>query len=309
MKHWPQFLLCLLLSGSIWLIHNLSQVYTGVVNVSVVAHSELLGRAAKSRTAVSVGARCSATGFRLLRLKHQGRDVHVDIHGEDLIPAGGDLYTVSAAEMAKYSSDIFGEGVELVTFLNQSYSFEFSPETYKTVPVKAVYSASFKPQYMAAGPMNVSPDSVTVYGDDANLATVEAVLTKVLTLNDLSKSVGGMVKLVPVPGLRMSERDVTWSLDVVRFVELRSDVSIGVRNVPQGVSFSVYPSRTEAVFLCQFPTRSDPAATCEFYVDYDEFLGSESGRCVCHADNVPPYVLKWRLGQEIFDCMVREEAE
>ena len=309
MKRWTQFLLCLLLSGSIWLIHNLSQTYTGVVNVSVIAHSGLKGRASASRSAVGVGARCSATGFRLLRLKHQRRDVHVDIHEEDLVPSGGDRYTVSAAEMAKYSSELFGEGVDLVTFLNQNYSFEFGPENFKTVPVRAVYSASFKPQYMAAAPMSVTPDSVTVYGDDSKLATIDEILTKALSINDLSKSVGGVVKLVPVNGLRMSEKDVTWSLEVVRYVELHSDVTIGVRNVPAGVSLSVYPSRTSAVFLCRFPVRGDPAGTCEFYVDYDEFIKSESGRVVGRADNVPPYVIEWRLGQELFDCMVREDAQ
>ena len=157
--------------------------------------------------------------------------------------------------------------------------------------------------------MSVTPDSVTVYGDDSKLATVDEVLTKALSINDLSKSVGGVVKLVPVNGLRMSEKDVTWSLEVVRYVELHSDVTIGVRNVPAGVSLSVYPSRTSAVFLCRFPVRGDPAGTCEFYVDYDEFIKSESGRVVGRADNVPPYVIEWRLGQELFDCMVREDAQ
>lgn len=297
-----------MLSGSIWLIHNLSQTYTGVVNVSVVAHSGLKGRAAASRVAVSVSARCSATGFRLMRLKHQKNDIHLDVHVEDLVPSGGDKYIVPAAEMAKYSSELFGEGVELVTFLNQNYVFEFDEEDYKVVPVRAVYSASYKAQYMAAGPIDVEPDSVVIYGDAAKLASVDEILTKALSLNDLSKSMGGVVKLVAPQGLRMSEKDVTWSLEVVRYVEMRSEVSIGVRNVPPDVAFSVYPSRSEAVFLCEFPTRSDPSATCEFYVDYEEFLKSESGRCVPRADNVPAYVLEWHLDRELFDCMVREDT-
>ena len=166
MKRWTQFLLCFLLSGGIWLIHNLSQKYTGVVSVSVAAHSGLKGRSASASTAVPVSARCSATGFRLLRLNHQNRDVHINVNEEDLVFSGGDRYTVSAAEMAKYSSDIFGEGVDLVTFLNQSYTFEFQPENFKTVPVRPVFSVSYKPQYMAAGPMSLSPDEVTVYGKD-----------------------------------------------------------------------------------------------------------------------------------------------
>ncbi|MBR5905867.1 MAG: YbbR-like domain-containing protein [Bacteroidales bacterium] len=308
MKNWPHFLLCLLLSASIWLIHNLAQDYAGLVTVPVMAHSALKGRAADAKEAVMVSARCSATGFKLLQLKHQRRDAQVSIHEEDLVWAGEDKYQVSAAEMAKYTSDIFGDGVTLITFLNQNYTFEFAAENYKTVPVKAVFSAYYKPQYMAAGPMKLVPDSVTVYGEADKLAAIEEVVTRSLTFNDLSKSKGGVVRLVEEPGLRMSDRDVTWSLEVVRYVELRSKVRLAVHNVPAGVAFSVYPSHAEAVFRCEFPAREDPAESCEFYVDYAEFASSHSGRCVAHCDKLPPYVIEWRLEPETFDCMVVEDA-
>ncbi len=309
MKRWTQFLLCLLLSASIWLIHNLSQEYAGVVSVSVLAQSTLKGRASVAREAVVVSARCSATGFKLIQLNYQQRDVKVAIHAEDLVPSGDDTFVVSAAEMAKYSSDIFGEGVTLLTFLNQSYSFKFTPENYKTVPVRAVFSATFKPQYMASGPVVLHPDSVTVYGSEAALASLDAVLTRDLSFGDLSKSVSGAVRLIGAPGLRMSDSEVAWSLDVVRYVEMRSTVPVGVRGVPKGVSFSVYPSTAQAVFRCQFPSRSNPAESCEFYVDYDEFTHSKSGRCVAHCDNLPANVIEWTLEPDVFDCMLREDAE
>lgn len=309
MKRWPQFLLCLLLSSSIWLIHNLSQNYAGVVSVSVVAKSGLKGRAAVSRTAVSVSARCSATGFKLLQLKHNRRDVPVDIHAEDLVWAGDDRYYVPASEMAKYTSDIFGDGVTLITFLNQSYSFEFAPENNKTVPVLAVYSASFRPQYMSDGPMKLTPDSVTLYGEASKLAAVDKVLTRSINLPELRKSRSGVVKLVPPSGLRMSDHDVTWSLEVSRFVEVRSNVRIEVRGVPAGQRLSVYPSSAEAVFRCHFPAKGNPAESCVFYVDYEEFASSLSGRCVAHCDNLPESVIDWSLEPETFGCMVMEDEQ
>ena len=309
MKRWSQFLLCLLLSASIWLIHNLSQEYAGVVSVSVLPESSLKGRASVARESVTVSARCSATGFKLIQLNHQQRDIRVKIHAEDLVSSGDDRYTVSAVEMAKYSSEIFGESVKLITFLNQSYTFSFAAENYKTVPIRAVFSATYKPQYMAAGPVVLHPDSVTVYGSEASLASLDAVLTKDLSFSDLSKNVNGAVRLIQAPGVRMSETEVAWSLDVVRYVELRSEVKIGARGVPLGTGFSVYPSTATAVFRCQFPARSNPAETCNFYIDYEEFQSSLTGRCVPHCDNMPAYVITWHLEPEVFDCVEREEAE
>lgn len=162
---------------------------------------------------------------------------------------------------------------------------------------------------MASGPVVLHPDSVTVYGSEAALASLDAVLTRDLSFGDLSKSVSGAVRLIGAPGLRMSDSEVAWSLDVVRYVEMRSTVPVGVRGVPKGVSFSVYPSTAQAVFRCQFPSRSNPAESCEFYVDYDEFTHSKSGRCVAHCDNLPANVIEWTLEPDVFDCMLREDAE
>ena len=308
MKHWPQFLLCLLLSASFWLIHNLSQVYAGVVSVPVVAHSGIKGRSAESRDAVTVSARCSATGFKLLQLKHSGKTLPVDIHAEDLVWAGGDNYTVSASEMAKYTSDIFGDGVTLITFLNQSYTFEFASENYKTVPVRPVIDISYRSQYMPSGPIRLSPDSVTVYGEDVKLAAIDEVVTKSLTYNDVAKDIGGVAHLVRVPGIRMSDTEVTWSLDVVRFVEVKSTVSLKLKNVPPGVDFHVYPSSAEVLFHCHFPSKGDPAADCEFYIDYEEFASSLSGRCLARCDELPAYVIDWDIEPDIFECLVMEGA-
>ena len=118
-----------------------------------------------------------------------------------------------------------------------------------------------------------------------------------------------MVKLVQPQGLRISEKEVTWSLDVARFVEIRSDVKVEVRNVPPGVTFSAYPSTALAVFRCQFPSKGNPLETTRFYVDYRDFASSVSGRCVAHCENLPQYVIDWHLEPEVFDCMVREDAQ
>ena len=309
MKRWTQFLLCLLLSASIWLIHNLSHTYTGVVSVPVLVSSSLHGRSSTAREAVTLNARCSATGFRLLRLQHIDRDVPVTINPEDFVYSEeDDKYVVSASEMAKYASEIFGEGVNLVTFLNQSYAFSFDRENFKTVPVKPVWTASYKTQYMPLGPMRVQPDSVTVYGEASRLAVVDAVFTKPVNLSELSRNESGVVRLSLPRGVRISDTEVTWSLDVVRYVECRRDVAILTRNVPEGVTLSVFPPVADAVFLCVFPMRSDPSEG-EFYIDYEDFAQSVSGRCVARADDLPQEVIEWRLEPEVFECMEMEDAQ
>lgn len=308
MKRWTQFLLCLLLSASIWLIHNLSQSYTGAVTVSVLAKSALKGRADTASEGVILNARVTATGFRLISIRRSSKDVTVTVDPADFEYSSlDDRFYVSASNLAKYSSDIFGEGVVLVNFLNQSYGFSFRRENNRTVPVKPVVNASYKPQYMPVGQMRIQPDSVVVYGSETVLDGIDAVFTRPITLGDLSKNVSGVARLVPVQGLRMSESEVTWALDVVRYVEQTSEVKIVVRGAPAGVRLSVFPSTAHAVFRCRFPSKGNPAEVCEFYVDYAEFARSISGNCVVRCSNLPAGVISWTIDPEVVDCMEMED--
>ncbi|MBQ7623333.1 MAG: hypothetical protein IJS66_06320 [Bacteroidales bacterium] len=307
MKRWTQFLLCFLLSAGIWLVHNLSHKYSGVVNVPVVAHTSLLGYSEYSRGSVSVSARCQATGFRLLRLNHSSKTVTVTVNPEDFTPAGDGVFTISAAELVKYVPAIFGEDVTLLAFLSQNFSFSFDAETFRTVAVKPVYSASFSPQYMADGPVKLHPDSVTVYGNPLLLSSVNEVLTKPFATGELDNGASGVVRLSQPSGLRLSMQEVAWSLDVVRFVEVRTRVKPQPRNVPSGIEFSLYPPVAEAVLKCRFPLRSDPSSELLFYVDYNEFETSPSGRCIARCDSCPTDVLEYTLEPEVFDCIAVEE--
>ena len=48
-----------------------------------------------------------------------------------------------------------------------------------------------------------------------------------------------------------------------------------------------------------------PAATAEFYIDYRDFAGSRTGRCVPRADGIPPQVIDYTVTPEVFDCLVK----
>ena len=144
-----------------------------------------------------------------------------------------------------------------------------------------------------------------VYGEPSRLENVTSVSTKPLDLDDLRNSTHGKVKLEAPSGVRLSDEEAVYSLDVTRYVEIRSEVRIETRNVPARVDLAVLPSTATAVFRCIFPTTADPAAQTTFYIDYRDFAGSLSGRCVAHCEGLPSNVIDYTLSPEVFDCLVR----
>ena len=297
------FLLAVLLSFTIWFIHNLSQDFSDIVTVNVRAVSNIEGRAQRSSEPVSVAARCTATGFRHISMSLRRKEVSVTMDRGDFAKGEGDFYLVDAPTLMKYSQAIFGDRVHPETFISAQVQFRFPAENHKKVPVQAVRLLSYRPQYMAVGPMVISPDSVTVYGDPRLLSGLDRVMTRQIVLSDIRGSVHGVVRLETPAGLRLSSDEVTYSLDVLRFVEIRAKVPVGVRNVPAGHRLSVLPSTADVVFRCMFPLSASPADRVELFIDWSDFAMSRSGRCVARYDALPEGVIEMEIEPEVFECL------
>lgn len=304
-NYWVQLVICLLVSSGIWLLHNLSQSFVSVVSVPVVARTSLPARAELSATDATITAQVRASGYKHLRLAgKKRRPVRIDFDPADFEHLRADLYAIPTARLYKYSTALFGEAATVESFISTDPQFLFNEVTHKKVPVQRVQNLSFEPQYMATREMSVSPDSVYVYGEPSRLEYIDRILTRPIELRDISASVHGTVRLDAPVGVRLSDNEVVYSLDVVRYVEMRRQVKIQTRNVPSHMSLSVLPSNAEVVLHCVFPMASDPFDKMEFYVDYGDFRESISGRCVAKCSGVPSGVIDWTIEPEVFDCII-----
>lgn len=297
--------MCLLLSFGVWLVMNLSRVNVSDVTVRVIAVSNITGRSPESVSDVSISARCSASGFRIVGLERRKRPVRVRFDADDFTRVGEDLFILQDSDLRRYVSDIFGEGVEVGNFLAKSYQFRFSAEKCVKVPVVAVAYLTFRPQYMAASDMEISPDSVYVYGKPEILAGVGRITTEVISLRDLDSDARGRAALEVPEGVRLSEADAEYSLDVTRFVELVADKPVRRRNLPQDADLAVLPGTVRLTVRCPFPLGGNPLDNAEVYVDYADFVRSVSGKCAVRFDGGGGDFLYWKCEPDFCDCVVR----
>lgn len=302
MKSWGPFLLCLLLSLGIWLAHNLSLTYTDLVSVGVVAESNLEGRAQRSNAEVEVTARVRASGFNLIWMARR-RNVTVFFQAEDLEHRDGDVYAISAADLQKYAPYIFGDDTVVESFSARELQFRFKPEYSRKVPVRAVRSLSFRPQYILRGDIALEPDSVLIFGDKWRVDDIDAVYTRNISHSDLRKSVHGTVKLEKPSGVRLSTDQIAYSIELTRFVELEGEVPVQMRGVPPGVKMLLRPATVQLQLKCIFPLSSNPVDQAVVYADYAEFLASRGGACILHCDHLPQSVIDARVVPEVCDCI------
>lgn len=303
MKKYYAFLVCLVISAGIWTVHYLSQTFSDVVSVQVIASSNLDGYAVMSTSPVTLSARCRTTGFRLIPLVRNNRRPRiVKFDASDFQKEGEGLFSIPSSYIFKYSEQIFGPGVSLENLVSQNAVFHFASENSRKVPVRPVQTMLFRQQYMPVGEMKTTPDSVVIYGEPELISAIDKVLTQPISLSDIHADVNGMIRLENLHGVRISATEVSYTQSVSRYVEISSEIRIEVRNVPSGRKFNIYPTTAKVVFNCSFPLLQDPLETAKLYVDYSDFSNSLSGKCIIGVEGLPKGVLNYKVLPELCEC-------
>lgn len=307
-RDWAVLLLALLLAFSIWLIHNLSLKYNDYLTVSVQAHCNIDGHAAISSNTCDVVARGRAVGYKVLKLNLKGHSkaVAVDFSSSVMKHKEGDIYYVTSDALQEYAHLIYGSGVTIEYFVSDTLFYRFPTVDNKKVPVHPVYSLSYASQYMSDGQMSITPDSVYVYGEPNRLETISQVYTKPVRHSDLQSNVTGVVELEKIRGVRISEKQVRYSIDVVRYVEIRSEAPVRYVNVPSDKSLMVYPSSVSVSLRCVYPLPSDFAAQPHVFVDYNDFVASVSGKCPVRLMNPGSAVINYDVDPAYVECMLED---
>ena len=302
-RDWVFFVLALLLSFGIWLIHNLGLEYSGQISVPVVAESSLDGHSNLSTVSSSVVAVCHTTGYNHLRTSMRDKDVRVLIDPSDLRHGRGDEYTLSGSAMNNYVKQFFGDGVSVEAFITDTLKFIFPRENFKKVPVEVIQELSYRSQYMATSTLKLEPDSVYVYGDDLHIANVVMVSTTPLKAADIHNDLHGILKIKKLAGVRFSSDEVKYSQPVSRYIEIKTPLPVTIRDLPAGKKVSIYPSTAEVTFRCIFPITYDPVGKVGVYIDYEDFASSRSGRCVPRFDALPQGVIDCTVNPQVFECL------
>ena len=307
-RDWAVLLLALLLAFSIWVIHNLSLKYNDYLTVTVTAKCSIDGHSAMASNTCDVVARGRATGYKVLKFNAPGRrkPVTVDFSPSVMKHMEGDLYYVTSDALQEYTHLIYGTGVSIEYFVSDTLFYRFPIVNSKKVPVHPVTSLTYDSQYMSDGQIEISPDSVYVYGEPHRLETVSQVYTRPIKYSMLNSNVSGVVELERMRGVSFSENQVRYSIDVVRFVEMTSVVPVRCINVPSDKMLMVYPSSVNVALKCVYPLPARFENQPDIYVDYNDFLISVSGKCPARMVDMGSGIIDVDIDPVYVECRLEE---
>ena len=301
-------LLALLLAFSTWLIHNLSLRYNDYLKVSVTALCNIDGHSDESENRCEVMARCRTTGYQVIKynFRSRSREVKVQFQPSVMKRKSEDVFYLTSSDLQEYSHLIYGDKVTVEYFVSDTLFFKFPVQNSRRVPVYLVHSLSFRPQYMNSSEFTCVPDTITIYGDKYKIDKIDKVFTTPIKKTDLYENIQGVASIEKMRGVRYSDNEVRYSMDVSRFVELKNTYQVQVVNVPADKKLLVYPSYVEATLKCKYPVIDDVIDNVSFVVDYEDFVTSLSGKCAVTARGLTDNVLSYQISPVAVDCVLEE---
>lgn len=302
------FLLALLLAFSIWLIHNLSLKYNDYLTSTVIAQCNIEGHTGVSINESDIVARCRATGYKVILsdIKAHRKPLYVSFDLSVMKHKEDDLFYVLSSDLTEYAHLIYGDGVTLDYFVTDTVFFRFPEVDYKKVPVHPVYSVSYMSQHMSDGQLQVIPDSVLIYGEAYRLESIDKVFTEQIRHSSLSSDVQGVIRLEKIRNVRLSVDEVHYIIDVDRYVEDVKVLPVKLVNAPSDKKVHIYPSTVRLLAKYAFPLTGRSYENLELIVDYNDYVGSLSGKCPVRLADQPQGMISYEVEPVAVNCVVED---
>ncbi|MEE2954129.1 MAG: hypothetical protein VX347_03050 [Bacteroidota bacterium] len=142
----------------------------------------------------------------------------------------------------KEISSAISQYMQIISILPDTVSISFTAKHAKLVPIKFIHTISFKDRFRLSEDINISPDSIFIYGDITYLKQIDHIATDLVEFNQVSRNVFKQVNLKVIDGILFSENSIDIEMVVEEYAERDINISINFFNLPLGYNIKLFPN-------------------------------------------------------------------
>ncbi len=229
--------LSVIFSIILWISISLSNDYYATVYVPVKLVNFPTGYSTATKIPDDISVKLKGQGWKLLGVNLSTKSDYT-ISVEDSGKINVNLYNF-LGENQWLSSDI-----EVIDMTPDTLSFYVEKDFMKKVAIVADLDLNYKPGYGLATPIQVSPDSTTLYGPRSVVRNLTFVYTKRKTFEKLDDGLRGQVQLEDLPGVIYKDREVSVYLNVQKIVDKNfDDVDVQIIDLPVDREVVLLPNK------------------------------------------------------------------
>lgn len=249
------FFKCVLFSAIAWVLFAVSNkyIYSKYVGLEYINFPD--NKAFMAMQPDSAVVKIEATGWQLLftSLTEDDPLVQVDLSGLQ------NRDFISFANQIGFINRQFPSNQRVVSVSPDTLFFDFSAQTEKRVPVNVKYDLGFARQFGLIGPIEVSPEYVTVRGPREEILEIQHWDTDTLILSGLNAPVAQSVYMNThlQPNLKVSPAQVNVVVPVGEMTEKEIEVAIEVINDDAYRAIKLLPGKVRLTVLVSLMDYAD----------------------------------------------------
>ena len=130
--------------------------------------------------------------------------------------------------------------------------FRFQKKESKKVKIVFNGDLNFSSQYRMKDKIQLSPDSVFVFGPKEKISKIHFVESEDTAFENIEKAIKQDLKLNEMEGISFSEKKVQIQFEVEKFTEKIIELPLNVINVPKGYKIKCYPAKIDIAITVAF---------------------------------------------------------
>ncbi len=249
------FLVCLVISTSIWFLIALSKNYTTIISFPVKYINLPEDQVVVNQLTDRVSLEVTSHGFSLLSYKlfQSNKTIMIDASTFRQRRSGevAKTYITTRTLFDRISLQL-GNETKVSQILPDTIYINYSEKMTKTVLIRPDVTLNFKQQFMLAGEVDVRPPVVDITGPKILLDTMESIATYPLVFEaldeDVTQRIGYHMKS-KIKDITYSPQSAIVNIPVDEFTEGVKKAPIEVRNVPSGTVVKTFPDSIAVSYL------------------------------------------------------------
>ena len=311
-SEWMVLLISLLLAFFLWFIHELTQKYTVTMKFKVTVETDIAGHAGVSTSDDVLVLRGTGTGSKIVRVRRSSNkagSLHLKVDGDKfhLLKSDPSVFELRTADIESELESYFDSKITVSSIETEKLLFRLNARNYKMVPVVLSDDIQCKSQYMASGEPLLEPDSVAVYGESSVIENITRVTTEKISFYNADAPLDGVVRLKQIKDVDLSQEEVTYHIDIVRFVEFTAQVRYRLKGAPSGVHLTLLPSSATLRYRIPYSLAGEDNTDSvpSFIIDYKDFQNSRTGMVVPRMEEARLPVLSYELDPADVECVLK----
>ncbi|MDE0536122.1 hypothetical protein [Tenacibaculum sp. L6] len=229
-----------------WLLINLSKEYNAEVEYDIeytqLPQQKTLIDAPFNKLTLNV----KSSGYNLLMSSINHKPITLQL--DKAVKKKGSNYYFLSKNLHPEIQHQLKHNIELNSITQDTIPVKIGLLSSKKVPLKPNVNISFQLGYGLSKPLNLTPDSILISGDETDVNRIEFLNLDSATLENISKNTN-ITSSILFPEniqLKASHKLVDIELLVDKFTEGEIEVPVLVKNAPKGIN--IFPKKVKVIY-------------------------------------------------------------